>query len=268
MGILCCLAQDAHQQAVSPNKMKKFLIILVLLLVILASFGFATLKILANGPENNYFNRNLRQIFSQHRFWRETLGLHYDGDGRYDYLLSGTGKIMLEVDVMSNLSMQPQALELVRQRIEQVTGKQTLYYFSSSNIPYKQSVSLGELAGMMLVRRDFAATGKDAKLQILYLSRDSAEPQLLGRTVREDGIVLYEEALGDFTKSNPDTLPAYEASTILHEFGHQLGLQHDETPGCLMNSSAEQSHVAREELADVVTDFCLQEIELIKQLKN
>ncbi|MDP2933774.1 MAG: hypothetical protein Q8N81_06645 [bacterium] len=248
--------------------MKKFLIILVLLSVILVSFGFAALKILANGPDNNYFNRNLRQIFFQHRFWRETLGLHYDGDGRYDYLGNGDGKIMLEVDVMSDLSIQPQALELVRQRIEQITGKQVLYYFSSSNIPYKQSVSMNELEGIMLARRDFAATGKDAKLQILYLSRDSAEPQLLGRTVREDGIVLYEEALVDFTKSNPDTLSAYEASTILHEFGHQLGLPHNEAPDCLMNSSAEQSHVAREVESDVVTDFCLQETELIKQLRN
>lgn len=243
--------------------MKKFLIIVILLLIILLSFGFAALKTAAQGRDDNYFNRHLRARFDRQPWLRNVLGLHYDGDAQTDYLGNRYKKILIEVDLMQNEVVQLSTLQGIAEKIGAATGKPTSYVVSDKDVPYALTTDDTRLGPLIRKYRNYKNSGDTATLYLLFASRDAGDGQTLGKTYQEYGLILFTDELQNFTRSNPDTLPNYEISTALHEFGHQIGLPHDTEPGCLMNETVEESRQAKERPADVVTDFCAYEESLI-----
>ncbi len=236
--------------------MKKLLIIGLLLLIILLSFGFAILKIQTNGSEENYFNRRLRANFAARPWLRSALGLHWDGDGQADYLGKRYNKVLIEVDIMQGWNIDHQVLDELVQKIQAVLSKPTSYLISDRSIPYQSNLTKEEIAALVRRYRNHQNSRDTATVYLLYASKLKDEPTLLGLTYQEYAIILFGEPLQEFTQSNPKTLANYEVSTALHEFGHQLGLPHNEEPGCLMNKHAEEAHVARQSPKDVIMDFC------------
>jgi hypothetical protein len=252
--------------------MKKVLSIVLLLLVILITFSFAILKYSAQGSEDSFFNRHLRASFAIHPTLRQIFSLHFDGDGRADYLSARYQKIVVEVDIMADLEIRQAALDLFAQRVESITGKPTQIVVSETDLPFVADVGRTQIAELTAAHRTHFSGGDTAALYLLLVSRFQDEPQLLGQTFEDYGIVLFDQALADFSRINPDVLSSYEASTALHEFGHQLGLGHNTLPKCLMNEKAETGQAAWESPEDVVTDFCQSEKaqiqETINQLNN
>jgi predicted Zn-dependent protease len=248
--------------------MKKFFVILGLLIIIVLSFGYVFLKIQAQGAEDDYFNQHWRAKFAEVPWLRHILALHNDGDARADYLGNRYQKILMEVDVMENLEPNLSALGLLTKRIAEATGKPTTYLVSDRNLPFQKEETAEDLDKVVKRFRTYHDAGDLATLYLLYANQMANEPELLGKTYHEDGIVIFAGALENFTRDNPKTFANYEASTALHEFGHQIGLIHNQQPGCLMNEHAESSHVARENPEDVVVDFCiLEKDEIVKSRK-
>ncbi len=245
--------------------MKKLSVIALLLLVIVLSFGFVILKSWSRGPDENYFNRHWRVKFAAHPWLREVLGLHFDSDGKADYLGQRYQKILIEVDIMETLTAQVEGLEFLKQKIQEITGKETSYIISDRNILYDRSLTDEEIAGFVRQYRGYRNTGKVATLYLLYGSRKEGSPSLLGSTYQEYGIVLFEEELKSLTGDNQKLLARYEVSTALHEFGHQLGLAHNDNFRCLMNEAVETVQVAYQDPEDVIVDFCEYEKQQFKQ---
>src|SRR4051812_35000059 len=125
--------------------MKKTVATICLLVIIAISFSFIILRILANGSENNFFNLEYREKFAQKEFWRQVLGLHFDGDEKSDYLGSHYSKIVIEVDEMVGLSVPTQSLELLKQKMSTATGKEVSYVVTHNAIPYSERVSEDEI---------------------------------------------------------------------------------------------------------------------------
>lgn len=244
--------------------MKKFFVIVVLLLIIVFSFGFAWLKSQAQGAENNYFNSRLREKFARIPLWRTVLGLHYDGDAKADYLGHRYRKILIEVDVMDKTEVNLAALDLLVEKIAASTGKPTTYLVSDQSIPYKETLNSQQIGDLVTRYRNHQSQGDTAAVYLLYGSRDEHSPSLLGSTYREDGIILFEDSLQQFTAENPKILADYEESTALHEFGHQLGLPHNNVPFCLMNERADEILAITERPGDAIVDFCKFEKDLIQ----
>lgn len=248
--------------------MKKFFTIGWLLLVIVGSFVFVGLKLWSLGLDDNYFNRHLRPVFAQSPFFRNALGLHFDGDAASDYLGGGYKEIVLEVDAMSGISPDRKALDMLVKQIQAVAKKPANYVISESNLPYREEVSDREILELSRSHHTFRSSGDTAVVYVLYVSRKAMEPDSLGATLQDWGIVLYKAALAEFTKSAPRTASHYEGSTALHEFGHQLGLSHNEESGCLMNTQVEKAVTALELPIDVITDFCETEKQQLATLYN
>jgi len=244
--------------------MKKFFVALGLLIIIALSFGFVYFKIQAQGPLDNYFNMHMRFQLAKSRVLRSALGLHDVGDGRFDYLGRSYKKIKIEVDVMDSEEMQISALDMLKDKIQAVTGKPTTYIISDHAIPFVRELNHDKVIKIVNQYQDYKSGGDTAVVYLLYASRDQDQPDTLGKTNQEDGIVLYGDKLHEFTASEPQVLPQYEESTALHEFGHLLGLSHNDEPGCLMNERAEQSHTAQARPEAVITDFCTYEKSVIE----
>jgi predicted Zn-dependent protease len=247
--------------------MKKVAIVTTLLLVIIVAFLFVFFLISANGPDDNFFNRNLRLKFDRSRTLREILGLHYIGDARFDYLGNSNSSILIEVDQMEGLEIPQKALDLLAQKIQAITGKPVDYFLSNPYIPFQEQVSDEEVQTIV---KHYEGKGSKARahLYLLYLNQYQDETNLLGSTYQEDTIILYGKDLKDFTKTSPDTFVNYFESTALHEFGHQLGLEHNDEPGCLMSARAEHGYYVQESASDVIVDFCPYEKEQIKIIND
>lgn len=247
--------------------MKRVLVTCFLSIVILVSFSFVWLKTQAAGPEDNYFNRELRVKLAARSWLRQLLGLHGYGDARADYLGGKYRKILIEVDVMNSLSARYEALDLLADRMAQATGKDVSYIISDKNIPYERAASDPVIKRLTARYRNRQSAGDTAVLYVLYASRGDEE-SLLGLTFEENAVVLFAETLAEFVGRNLSVAAAYETSTILHEAGHQLGLDHNGEEACLMNEHADQAHVPREDPDEVITDFCDYEKRLLSNFRD
>ena len=238
---------------------------MVLLIVIVLTFGYSAVKLMAAGSEDNFFNQKLRVAVTRYGWARELFGLHFDGDARYDYLGPRYDWIRIEVDAMEGLGIDALVLSLFISKVEELTGKKASFVISNDKIRFAEHCSREEI--IELVEQNQNRYRNDyALLYVLVLNKSAEEPTILGTTHREDGIVIFESAHDSFTANSPSAKSNYMLSTLLHEFGHQLGLPHNNLPDCLMNEHAEFSHTARFDPTNVLTDFCGHEKDLIRAL--
>ncbi|MGE5392568.1 MAG: matrixin family metalloprotease [Candidatus Saccharibacteria bacterium] len=238
--------------------MQKRLAILVLSLFVIVLFAFIILRSASLGPEDNYFNARLRPVLASWPFSRKILALHYDGDARSDFLGKRYAGIQLEIDVMSGEELPQQGLDQAVKAIETVTGKPVSVRYSDNRIPYQGALTDAGVAGLAKANR-YAHDPDSAFLYLLLASSRDSEVSNIGETQGEDGIIIFMDSLKSFLSRNPDLLPAYFSSTMLHEFGHQLGLPHNSEPGCLMNPEVEGG-ASWETPADVINYFCPYEL--------
>jgi len=236
------------------------LIIFILLLAAQIIFTY-----LGRRSEDNFFNSKLRPIAMKSAFLRKILVLHNDGDARFEYL---NNKIRIEVDAMENIKVNYEALELVKAKIMENVGNEASLLVSNADIPYVEQTDEAAIEAIAKNYRNLPWTKSEASLYILLVSRDKQDLDSLGLTFHEDGIIVYANSHEDFTASNPKTYSNYIASTILHEFGHQIGLPHNENKNCLMNTHAGEELVARQSISEVITDFCEYEKGQIKSLQQ
>ena len=246
--------------------MKRLLVICLLLLVIFLSFSYVILKSSANGSEQNYFNQKLRPYFSQFPWMRSILNLHFDGDGRADYLGSGFEKILIEVDVMDTLSARVPALQRLASKIEEITGKKTSYIISDREVSYDRELDREAIRRLVEKYRDHKTRGDTATLYMLYGSRSAEKESLLGQTFEEYGIIIFAENLAEKTGDDSTLRTDFEFSTALHEFGHQLGFAHNSESGCLMNEQA-GIHEGYHSGDEIIMDFCDYEKRLLPNLR-
>lgn len=241
--------------------MKKLFTVLFLVVIIAITLGFISLRVLAQGDEESNFNRNYRSKLSAYPIVRKMLGMHFDGDGKADYLGNSGNEILIEVDSLIGLQIDSAPLKLLAEKISAITGKEAFYLFSDSNIAYKESLNRDDIKEIVKTNRDYKKPGS---FYVLIASKDMEVERTLGITFEEYGVVIFADRIDDFTMANPETKDNYIESTILHEFGHQIGLPHNDLEGCLMNEKAEESQVARENPNDVLVDFCDYEKEQVR----
>jgi hypothetical protein len=229
---------------------------LVLLGIIFLCGVFIYAKFSSVGADDNYFNTHFRGQLAKYPVLRKILSLHYDGDSRSDYLGSRFSKISIEVDALSDASIDRDLLDRFTQAVGDITGKRASYYISDSSIPVFDVFNDGIVRQIVDQYHHPTIESDTANLYVLFLTQKEDDTKQLGSTYQDYGIVIDQKSLQDFTQDSPVTLQTYEYSTMLHEFGHQLGLGHNNEPGCLMNPSAEMSHEAKANPDLVVTDFC------------
>jgi predicted Zn-dependent protease len=93
------------------------------------------------------------------------------------------------------------------------------------------------------------------KLHIIYLTKRKEQPTNVGLTLHRDTIFVFSDSLKDLSERKyvKDRL---EKSTIMHEWGHLLGLGHSDNLNCIMSSLVEvqdQFFLAGKEIA---VDYC------------
>ena len=211
--------------------MKKILLIIFILLCAV----FIYLKVQVNGNPNSNFNKTTRVTLGGHPFMRAVLGLHSSGDARAEYL-NGKGPIIIEWFAPETENVDPGTFNNLAKLVQQYTGRATQVLYaggiSDSIVPVSNLASFKLKAG--------AEVPSGSALMVYLTENYTPRPDIeISSTYQETGMVLSLTALRDFVKNDPQDLNKYIFSSMLHEFGNQIGLPEQGTdPRCIMNLHA------------------------------
>lgn len=245
--------------------LKRPIATLIVLLITLAILGYLLAQIAARGSQSNFFNRSIRPIIVASPFWRTVFNFHDYGDGRRDYLKPGA-KVRFNVYAMEGLEVDNDVFEELAAEASKVTNRNASYRIVTTHIPYQASVSKIEQGE--IVKKYDQAIGYYSDVYVFLLSLDDDNSELIGSTANQNSTVIFYNSIKLFTGDNKKTTPNYILSTILHEFGHLLGLEHTQQESCLMLEHAETDHVPKVDPNAVIIHFCQAELGQVKANQN
>jgi predicted Zn-dependent protease len=240
--------------------LKGFLFCIVVIIVGI----FAYLRFSVNGNLDSYFNQHTRFQMGKYKAVRALFGLHNDGDARVEYL-NAKLPIVIEVVKPTGTMLDERIIKQFADKVAEFTGKQTTI-FNEDHIP-SGTLNEKDLALMVSQHRRHAAG--NANLFVIYADDFVADnPNEIGRTYLESSIVISDKRLKELTQGDSRIMPSYQLSTMLHEFGHQVGLGHNNGEDCIMNTTVEQPERMVHFFSDITpTSFCELELDQLKVIK-
>ena len=147
------------------------------------------------------------------------------GECRYEILKGNEySKIHIEVNYVTGNSPESDALNLLKQRIQEVTDKSTITVSQSSFGSTDNSYTLEEILELEDKQRTRFKSGNTFVIHILYLNGEySDNDQTLGLAYSGTSFAIFKEKIEDaaFLLISAKDI---EKSVLVHEFGHLLGL--------------------------------------------
>ena len=147
------------------------------------------------------------------------------GECRYEILKGNEySKIHIEVNYVTGNSPESDALNLLKQRVQEVTDKSTITVSQSSFGSTDNSYTLEEILELEDKQRTRFKSGNTFVIHILYLNGEySDNDQTLGLAYSGTSFAIFKEKIEDaaFLLISAKDI---EKSVLVHEFGHLLGL--------------------------------------------
>lgn len=235
----------------------------LLLIVIILTGTFIFLKIQVLGNPNSTFNQTTRLSLGKHALVRDILGMHSYGDARGEYFF-GKGDIEIRTFKGKISEADISVVKDFAKLVTKYTGRQTKVVAGS---PIDDSAINKETD----LRSGKLFSGSFGSTQLLVFFSEDYKPrgaQELSTTYEESGILVSLKAHQDFLRQYNGELNNYLLSSLLHEFGHQLGLEHNSDPDCIMEGRTETNDQPLEIfVGHTPTDFCAAEKEQIQRIK-
>lgn len=230
-------------------------IILGLLFIFLVKFNY-----------NSLFGKDLRTIVLQFPTFVQLLNLNQPGDNRKAYLSSKYPIITVNSYYLADSKPDSQMSSWIKDMISNTTGK-------TVTIETPRPLSFGNQAAF--TDADLKQVGKSlakplispASLKLVYLSTYAVKPSYLGITLTRDTIFIFKKQLSSLEET-PSVTARLEQSTLMHEWGHLLGLEHVPFSGCIMSADVETMDVRQLKEIDVPLTHCKDTLYDLEKLKT
>lgn len=180
---------------------------------------------------------NLGQAFRERLiripWFVELINLNQPGDGRYIYAKKGEA---LKIHVVHGGGTVPDAdsKSWLETMVGETVGKEALVEVEPDVTIFTRETYSDE--DLNVIRKSLV--GRDSDLHIVYLTKYQEEPDYLGVTLHRDTIFVFKDRILTLTRGT-DIRKRLEQSTLMHEWGHLLGLEHVEDVGCVMSEYVE-----------------------------
>lgn len=245
--------------------MKTFVELLILL--ILVSAGLLIYGLHVGGPDNP-INQAIRDHVLKSSFTRTIMALNEPGDFRYQYLRTQNGVVTIEVDIAPGITPGKDLETWLKGMIKDTTGKTvSITQSHDGNIPAKSEFSYTELITYAKKSRDPLISSQPSYLHILYLPRSSNDPTNAGMVLSAADIFIFKDVINEL--SDRENIRArIEQSTIMHEWGHLLGLEHNDQTNCLMSETVEVYPERKYQAAAIPTAYCPNDYAILARFKK
>jgi hypothetical protein len=242
---------------------KYFKIFLELVLLFLLIF-FLLVFYLIRFKSTTYYGKKLRVEILHHNYLTSLLNLNQPGDARFLYLKSSRDNLRVEVNYLPRQKPDNEVDGWIKKMILGTTGKNVDIEISEDLFDdAKISYSDDDLNN---IRNKLSSRFAPLKLNIVYLTKYKETPSLVGLTLHRDTLFIFKENLNSLSEDEI-IQKKLEESTLMHEWGHLLGLEHEDDINCIM---AEQVDVYTNKawLNTIPTEYCPTEYYHLKDISD
>ena len=211
---------------------KWFISVLVILLVVLVPLTILMVKF----DYQSGMGTAVRNILIKYPKIVELINLNQPGDYRY-YYKNLDNPIEIFVAHTDGNVVNDNLKNWLTSMVDATLKQPTMVTVDPNPLPFgKNSVSLTDLNTMRI--EAISRSGKNTNLYIIYTSSYMPQPSIAGIVAHRDTIFIFKQNLESLV-SQPQQLNDIEQSTIMHEWGHLLGLEHNDLPNCLMSATSD-----------------------------
>jgi hypothetical protein len=231
-----------------------FLILLLAVLGIFYSLHFA--------PPQNLVNQTLRPVILTHPFVRKLLNLNSIGDNRYAYLHNPQA-LQITVWHEPQYVPDPKVNDWLKTIIAQTLNRPAAITYQILTQPLGPSQTDADLKAVLKLIHpigDLAAPS----LSLVYVPESQSAPTNAGAVLTSDTIFLFTHTIANLS-DRENIRQRIEQSTIMHEWGHLLGLEHLNETGCIMSEKVEVYPNRQFQGSNIPTAYCAEELYQLKK---
>lgn len=244
------------------SKIFTFLFALVVLLYVFLLYSFRLADPL------NSFNQRNRNFFLQSKLTRSLFFLNRPGDARFDYLSSKSDSVLVEIDYQVGRKPNENLEEWVGGVISELLRKDVEIYISEQReISDVDEFSDRELRRLAEITRDYSSSKEQNYLHVLYVSKSFEAPSNTGLVLTADGFFIFKDGI-DSLSENSGIRSLIEESTIKHELGHLLGLEHVDSENCIMSERVEVYEGRKYQFESIPSEFCEESLEELRRMRE
>ena len=234
------------------------------LLIICLSLTYAFLLLGLHRFGSHYFiYQELRPQLIKHNSLRHSLFLDAPGDNAHTYA-TARGPLIVEIDTAANIDLHPDSKSWIIDMVQATLQIDSHIIFDQDDIADQSAYSDQELRQLTSATADHRPS-RSAYLHIIYLTRSGDAPSNIGRVVNSDTIFIFKHVVSGLS-DREEIRARLERSTLMHEFGHLLGLPHLDQPNCVMSAIVEVFGDHPYQGANIPLQYCPETLFRIDQL--
>lgn len=190
---------------------------------------------------------------------------NFNSPGDMKYIYSNSKNNSINVNLLYNNEFSPDkdAESWITDMVKVTTGKTAVINNFNNLKILKDSLSDGDLKD---IRKEIKSN-KSLKLNIIYLPRYLPKDSLAGIVLDRDTIYIFCKAIDALSEDNA-TLKRLEKSTLMHEWGHLLGVEHTPDENCVMSERVDvyDKHMLGSE--QIPDEYCQETLNQIEGLRG
>ena len=215
----------------------------------------------------NSINQTYRSFFLRFPITRTALLLDRPGDARFE-LFSPGDSLSVEIDYQTGREPDPRVGEWMERIAAQTLDKKVrITLAKEGGIPNNSAFSDRELRKLARDTRDRALAKNRAYVHIIYVSESADFPSNTGLVLTDKDLFIISDGIEALTDSR-NARSLVEESTIAHEFGHLLGLEHVEREDCVMSETVEVYESGKFQFESLPTDFCEESLSALEEIRR
>jgi hypothetical protein len=243
-------------------KIVKTLLLIILVMVLIVGSG---LIYLVKFNENSPFGKTAKNSVLTSSFLVKAFNLDKPGDAKYIYLLDKNRNINVNIYYSDSYLYSMDIDDWVKDIINDTISKNAIV----SKKPLQKELLKDYYTDDELKHlAKFARKETDAlTLNVFYLSSYKPDPDYLGITLNRDSIFIFKKSLASLGE-NENISDRLERSTIMHEWGHLLGLPHINEANCVMSDAVHLYTDRTLWVSEAPVEYCAETLYLLKSLRN
>ena len=233
--------------------MKVFLEVVFLII----AFTYIGLMVALNfsSPEN-FLNQELRPFLITSPTTRAIFRLHKPGDSRFDFTSPKINSVLIEVDYATNTTLHPELRNWLESMIQTTINKTAIVEIATQpEIKRLDTYSDQEIKQLTRATKTLSPSPNQAYLHLIYIPASTTNPSNSGLVITANDMFIFTDAIHQLSEQD-HILAAIEQSTIKHEWGHLLGLEHLDQEDCIMSENVEVYGNRVFQGSNIPTNYC------------
>jgi hypothetical protein len=206
-------------------------------------------------PYDNPTNLALRPTILKIPYAQTLFRLNQPGDRRFAYAATQNSPLIIEVDYAPNIVPEAKLQTWLESMVQETLKKPARVIIETTpQIPAQNDYTHQELYTHAKAAQN-PQLKSPSYLQLVYVNRSQDTPTNSGVVLTSETMFLFQDAMYELSTQSHIRDRLVE-STIKHEWGHLLGLEHIDQEDCIMSETVEVYENRRFQATNIPTDYC------------